>query len=279
MSEESSHSTDATNNNDDHDDADEEGGGAVAREDDDVQNDVDAPDDQLEEEDEEDDEGDDEGEHDEAGERSSGPSGMEVIVLLLENNPNSIRLRDSLTGSLPLHLALQCNPHVVEMLIDLFPLSISMPDGSGRLPLHIALLQKSPSWEKILALYPAALESRDPMTGLLPFQLAAMSTNSNGIARDDLEGGDDSLSLCFQLLRKNPCLATGLGKKEETQPRSLIEQQIMARYKPRVVKLEEENERLQQRVKELESQLRSMMADASEHSSFKKRKSSANFGC
>jgi len=279
MSEESNHSTDATNN-DDHDGADEEGDGAVAREDNNVQNDVDVPDVHLEEEDEEDDEGDDEGEHDEAGERSSGPSGMEVIALLLENNPNSIRLRDSLTGSLPLHLALQCNPQVVEMvekLIDLFPLSISMPDGSGRLPLHIALLRKSPSWEKILTLYPAALESRDPMTGLLPFQLAAMSTNnSNGIARDDLEGGDDSLSLCFQLLRKNPCLATGLGKKEETQPRSLIEQQIMARYKPRVVKLEEENERLQQRVKELESQLRSMMADASEHSSFKKRKSSAN---
>ena len=286
MSAESNHTTDATNNVA-HDDADEEGDGAHARENNNVQNDVDAPDDQLEEEDEEEDvEGDDgydESEHDEAGERSSGPSGMEVIALLLENNPNSIRLRDSLTGSLPLHLALQCNPHVVEMvekLIDLFPLSISMPDGSGRLPLHIALLQKSPSWEKILTLYPAALESRDPMTGLLPFQVAAMSTNSNGIASDDLEGGDDSLSLCFQLLRKNPCLATGLGKKEETPPRSLIEQQIMARYKPRVVKLEEENERLQQRVRELESQLRSMMVDASQHSGFKKkRKSSATLGC
>eukprot|EP00985_Skeletonema_marinoi_P028801 scaffold26042_cov80-Skeletonema_marinoi.AAC.1 len=104
---------------------------------------------------------------------------MEVIGLLLENNPNSIRLRDSLTGSLPLHLALQCNPQVVEVIekfIDIFPLSISMPDGNGRLPLHIALLQKSPSWEKILRSYPAALECRDPVTGLLPFQLAAMST-------------------------------------------------------------------------------------------------------
>lgn len=233
---------------------------------------------QLEEEDDDDDEVDD-SDSDDGSERIATSSGMEVIGLLLENNPNSIRLRDSLTGSLPLHLALQCNPQVVEVIekfIDIFPLSISMPDGNGRLPLHIALLQKSPSWEKILRAYPAALECRDPVTGLLPFQLAAMSTNtSSGEAEDNIQENEDSLSLCFQLLRKNPCLATGLGKMK-SRPQSLIEQQIMARYKPRVLKLEEENERLQQRVKELESQLRSMTASTSEDPKWKKRKSSSN---
>ncbi len=239
-------------------------------------NDEQVPDQEEEEEEEEEEDDDDEDEANsdsgEESERIPMPSGMEVIGLLLENNPNSIRLRDSLTGSLPLHLALQCNPQVVdviEKLVDIFPLSISMPDGNGRLPLHIALLQKSPAWEKILRSYPAALECRDPVTGLLPFQLAAMSTGN-----DENEDGEESLSLCFQLLRGNPCLATGLGKMKP-RPQSLIERQIMARYKPRVLKLEEENERLQQRIKELESQLRSMTASTSEDPKWKKRKSSS----
>ncbi|KAL7501019.1 hypothetical protein ACHAWT_010604 [Skeletonema menzelii] len=256
-------------------DADAPVGDGALEDNDNLRNEEQAPD-QLEEED--DDEVDD-SDSDEGSERISIPSGMEVIGLLLENNPNSIRLRDSLTGSLPLHLSLQCNPQVVEVIekfIDIFPLSISMPDGNGRLPLHIALLQKSPSWETILRLYPAALECRDPVTGLLPFQLAAISTStSNSEAGDDIRENEDSLSLCFQLLRKNPCLATGLGKMK-SRPQSLIEQQIMARYKPRVLKLEEENERLQQRVKELESQLRSMTASTSEDPKWKKRKSSSN---
>ncbi|KAL7433769.1 hypothetical protein ACHAXM_003749 [Skeletonema potamos] len=274
----SENSTDATNNDTDADVGDD------AREDNyNVRNDEQAPN-QLEVEqgdDDDDDEGDEEGESDESdsnegGERTSVPSGIEVIELLLQNNPNSIRLRDSLTGSLPLHLALQCNPQVVEVIekfINIFPLSISMPDGSGRLPLHIALLQKSPSWEKILCLYPAALECRDPVTGLLPFQLAAMSTSNIG-TEDDSGGSEDSLSLCYLLLRKNPCLATGLGKMKP-RPQSRIEQQIMARYKPRVLKLEEENERLQRRVKELESQIKSMMEITSDHPKLKKRKSSS----
>jgi len=267
----SENKTEATNN-----DTDAEGVDGAREDEDHLRNDEQAPD-QLEVAEDGDEEGEgDESDSNEGGERISVPSGMEVIELLLRNNPNSIRLRDSLTGSLPLHLALQCNPQVVEVVekfIDIFPLSISMPDGSGRLPLHIALLQKSPSWEKILCLYPAALECRDPVTGLLPFQLAAMSTSNIG-TEDDIGSNEDSLSLCFQLLRKNPCLATGLGKMKP-RPQSLIEQQIMARYKPRVLKLEEENERLQQRVKELESQLKSMMEITTDNPKLKKRKSTA----
>ena len=210
--------------------------------------------------------------------RISLPPGMKVIDLLLEHCPKSVKLRDSLTGSLPIHLALQFNPQVVEVIdkfIGIFPLSISMPDGNGRLPLHSALLQKSPSWENILSSYPAALECRDPVSGLLPFQLAAMSAKV--IETDDNVCDEvDSMSICFKLLRKNPCLAVGLGKIK-SRPQSHIEQQIMARYKPRVIiKLEEENVKLQQRVKELERQLESMKAITAEFPQLKKRKSSTN---
>merc|ERR1712194_411870 len=67
----------------------------------------------------------------------------------------------------------------------------------------------------------------------------------------------DSLTTTYRLLRRSPNPAAGLGDVKP-RPRSLIEQQIMVSYKPRVVKLEEENERLRQKVEELECRLLSM---------------------
>ena len=210
-------------------------------------------------------------------------SDMETIRLLVHQHPPSICLRDSLTGSLPIHLALEHNPHAVEViayLLKLYPRSVSLPDGNGRLPLHISLLKESPAWKRVLELNPMNLEVRDPVTGLLPFMLAAVSkmplplekdiTTDNTTKMDEvpkeLNSGqqqqaqmveNDSLSTTYHLLRRNPNLAAGLGDVKQ-RPRSLIEQQIMVSYKPRVVKLEEENERLRQKVEELECRLLSM---------------------
>ena len=145
-----------------------------------------------------------------------------------------------------------------------------MPDGNGRLPIHLAIMQNSPTWEKILTMSPIALEARDPVTALLPFQLAAMSKPAH---KDDMEEPTktvktndqwvelESLSTCYELLRMSPCLASGLAEIKP-RPLSSIEQQIMVRYKPRVIKLEEENERLRRRVEELELRLASMQMSA-----------------
>lgn len=224
---------------------------------------------------------------------SAMPSDMELIRLLLDQYPASIRLRDSQSGSLPIHLILRHNPRAIdaiELFLDLYPRSVTMPDGNGRLPIHLAIIQKSPTWNKVLSMSPIALEARDPVTGLVPFQLAAMSkpapkdsvegpTSADEQDQDELE----SLSTCYSLLRMSPCLAFGLADIKPS-PQSPIEQQIMVRYKPRVTKLEEENERLRRRVEELELKLASMqiaeaetcvlaMPSGSPH--LKKRKSSA----
>jgi len=197
------------------------------------------------------------------------PFCMAIVRLLLEQHPPSIRLRDSLSGSLPVHLALQHNPRAddaIKYFFELYPRSVTMPDGNGRLPLHLALLKESPVWVHVLGLNPSALEARDPVTGLLPFMLAAMEKNSDGkessTNKHSEELGEhsddlDSLSTTFRLLRMNPSLASGLGDVKP-RPQSLIEQQIMVSYKPRVVKLEEENEELRRRVQELEAKLLSM---------------------
>jgi len=250
--------------------------------------------------DEEDDEGDDNAVED-GNEASKMQSDMEIVRLLLDQYPASIRKRDSQSGSLPVHLALQHNPRAIEAIehfLNLYPRSVTMPDGNGRLPLHLALIQESPIWDKVLSLSPTALEAREPVTGLLPFQLAAMAKpeskkddDTKGAKDDDTKGEQDSeeqrelesLSTCFRLLRMSPCLASGLGKNIKPRRRSLIEQQVMVGYTPRVTKLEEENERLSRRVEELEHKLASMqmMSDAAESSSgspyLKKRKSSSNF--
>ena len=195
---------------------------------------------------------------------------IEIVKLLLDQHPASVRLRDAQSGSLPLHLALQHNPRatdVIEHFLNLYPRSVTMPDGDGRLPLHLALIWESPTWEIVLSLSPTTLETRDPVTGLLPFQLAAMSKSDNSTPENDTrEGGQESddgggelesLSTCFSLLRMSPCLANGLAIVKP-RPQSLIEQQIMGRYKPRVTKLEEENESLRRKVEELERELQSL---------------------
>ncbi|KAL7540244.1 hypothetical protein ACHAXR_009982 [Thalassiosira sp. AJA248-18] len=234
------------------------------------------------EDDEEENAGEGDDDNEDLEEMSTMRSDMEIIRLLLDQHPASIRLRDSQSGSLPVHLALQHNPlatEAIEHFLELYPRSVTMPDGDGRLPIHTALLKKSPAWNKVLSLSPIALETRDPITQLLPFQLAAMSKQeSEETATDEQESEQEeieSLSTCFRLLRMSPCLASGLGNIKQ-RPQSLIEQNIMLRYKPRVAKLEEENERLRRRVEELELKFlqMKMQTDVTGSPSLKKRKSS-----
>ena len=234
----------------------------------------------VDEEDEDEDE-DDEMADDEDDNQGEGASmdidyGLEIVKLLLDQHPSSIRLRDSLSGSLPVHLALLHNPlatEAIEHFLDLYPIAVTMPDGNGRLPIHLALIERSPSWRSILSLSPTKIETRDPITGLLPFQLAAMSKskptvslekdNIEDVANEaDDEGELESLSTCFTLLRMSPCLASGLDNSKQSS-QAIMGQQFMMKYKykPRVTKLEEENERLRQKVEELEAKLQMLQME------------------
>ena len=207
---------------------------------------------------------------------SSVSCGMEIIKLLLEQHPSSIRLYDTQTRSLPIHLVLKHNPNATEAIdhfIQLYPKSVTMPDGEGRLPIHIALLHNSPSWERVLEIAPNTLEKKDPMTGLLPFQLAALpqSTKSNeGNCEDVCSSSSQdlaSLTTCFRLLRMNPHLACGLAEASapDTHPAEL-----------QVAILEAENRKLRERVRELENhlmQFQLLIQASNNENALKKRKS------
>ena len=213
------------------------------------------------------------------GASSSEPCGTEIIKLILEQHPGSIRLYDTKTRSLPIHLALKHNPcarESIEHFLRLYANSASMPDGDGRLPIHIALLHNSPSWEHILELAPNTLEQKDPTTGLLPFQIAALSdldkaaftqTYTDNITSEELHELPqelESFTTSFLLLRMNPHLASGLAKASPSKSTD-----------PQVARLEHENKMLRQRVQELERLVMQMQLamQSTNGGAMKKRKS------
>ena len=86
-------------------------------------------------------------------------------------------------GDLPIHLFVRnnCiadnNAAGVNVLIQYFPGSASIPDKRGRLPLTVAL-DKKRRWDQgvsvLLKAFPDALLVRDPVTRLFPFMVAAI---------------------------------------------------------------------------------------------------------
>ena len=144
-------------------------------------------------------------------------------------------------------------------------------------PLHVTLFQSEPPYERVGK---AMRIVKPPPSSEPPYErrgkeLRIIESPPKIQLKDlDEETELDSLSTSFSLLRMSPCLASGLGIDQRSS-QSLMEQQIMVqyKYKPRVTKLEEENERLRRKVEELESRLRSL-STVSPH--VKKRKSSAD---
>jgi len=104
-------------------------------------------------------------------------------------NPIQVMLQDDAPPSMS-QRAVETTVAIHRFLLGEFPESISVPDERGRLPLHYAIENKWPIGA-VLESYPAGASTRDPVSGLHPFQLA-------GVA--------GSLDSCFDLLVKEPSL-------------------------------------------------------------------------
>ncbi|CAB9529089.1 expressed unknown protein [Seminavis robusta] len=85
---------------------------------------------------------------------------------------------------------------VIEILLNASAESACVPDPKGRLPLHLAL-EAGKRWNQgvrdIISCYSDALGVVDPVTGMVPFQLAA-------------EGSKTDLSTIFETIRSNPSM-------------------------------------------------------------------------
>ena len=66
---------------------------------------------------------------------------VQFMEALLFANPTSIRMRESGTGRVPLHIAIRarCSDEVIYFLMDKCPESTRIQDILGRLPLHYAI--------------------------------------------------------------------------------------------------------------------------------------------
>jgi hypothetical protein len=114
--------------------------------------------------------------------------------------------------------------HVLDRLTDKnLAAASASSDTLGRLPIHFAIATGKRSWrlgllDQLIRLHPDGLLRRDPLTGLYPFQLAAMANEetppikSPGSHHDcTLSSAIVALETVYQLLRKSPhviCLAS-----------------------------------------------------------------------
>ena len=152
----------------------------------------------------------------------SGPSGpilpLPILELILWQYPEQVVQRDH-CGKLPLHHAVQVrkSPHScsenagyewrqwVSLLVKQAPRACCMPDDLGRLPLHYAVgsseaceavnenlrVERSNVIQELTTAAPQSVETRDPISGLYPFMLAAACPHT-------------SLESVYWLLRRSP---------------------------------------------------------------------------
>jgi len=104
-------------------------------------------------------------------------------------------------GMLPLHCAACCTPvqyqnetSKVTILLREYPRAALLPTNTGRFALHLALEHHQPVdiVKSLVFMAPETLTIPDPVTGLLPFMVAAVDDNS------------DDVNTVFELLLMNP---------------------------------------------------------------------------
>jgi hypothetical protein len=124
-----------------------------------------------------------------------------LMAMKLYTNTAAAEMVDDVTGPLPLHVAARYPvrtmpaqwPHkvpvpleplksLIQMCPKQFAVACKRTDSSGRLALHMALDQGRRGWsqgiEALVMRAPESLLKDDPVTGLLPFQLAAAATSA-----------------------------------------------------------------------------------------------------
>lgn len=110
---------------------------------------------------------------------------------------------------------------IFNIILDQYPAAAFILDKSGRLPIHLGI-EAGMSWDEIkplLEVNPLSIECRDPLTGLLPFMLAAQCKCS--------ESGE-IVNTVFKVLQHCPHLIMNVVHKNDS---SLVESPPQKRQK------------------------------------------------
>mmetsp|Transcript_14577 Transcript_14577/g.34987 ORF Transcript_14577/g.34987 Transcript_14577/m.34987 type:complete len:384 (+) Transcript_14577:104-1255(+) len=132
----------------------------------------------------------------------SGNLQINFYKLPLKHDPSLAKVADE-DGNLALHLLVERRPfrlkerEAIESTLQAHPEAVHARNNSGDFPLILAIRNKIP-WRNGLDVLvktgPTTVQKRDPMTDLLPFQLAAC------------EGGNVALDTTYKLLTVQPDL-------------------------------------------------------------------------
>lgn len=127
------------------------------------------------------------------------------IQLVIRLYPEQLLQQDE-NGCTPLVLAIcnACSGDVVNSVLRANSAAASVLDSQGRLPLCLAVASGHYSYHdtlcRLFAAEPSALTTRDPVTSLFPFALAALPTTITEQTDDD----EAQLSRIYELLRIDP---------------------------------------------------------------------------
>lgn len=174
---------------------------------------------------------------------------VRVLNAITERNPGEFQIRDR-EGNLPIHtvanLVDAARPNqIVETLLAAYPESTRIANGQGQLPLHLFSSHADICSLNLAEAEPQALVTRCKVSGLYPFQLAAISRKEN------------ATSVIYSLLRKAPHVLQSYRKEEswmdspeykEIQQNKLKIAQMDARHKLEVDKVKAKNESLKRKL-------------------------------
>jgi hypothetical protein len=149
------------------------------------------------------------------------PKGLYPLLLEIYEQEMTSSIRDD-HGRTPLAIACGAGPDanrdgggttptkIQQLLQRNTSLAVIRDAASGRLPLHVAA-SAGVGWndglEALLSMHPAGITSVDPITGLLPFQLAAATTTTTTYCKRNYKCDDnhaDNLNTIYLLLRYDP---------------------------------------------------------------------------
>jgi hypothetical protein len=132
-----------------------------------------------------------------------------VVQLAVRLHPGQLLERDD-NGNTPLILAIEgkWSGDVVNTVLEANPRAATSLDAQGRSPLALAVATGQYSYQytlsRLFSAEPNAATTRDALTALFPFALAAIDTTTANTAQDD----NSQLSTIYALLRVDPSLLT-----------------------------------------------------------------------
>lgn len=140
---------------------------------------------------------------------AAASSGTNAVV----EEKKDLFFHDVLSGPYSERFGISGARELVRFVLKKFPSVAEAPDARGRFPIHLAIENSWPCHDLIVGAAPIALEVKDPVTGMYPFQIAACVKNT-GTGGGNSWDSSKQLSTLFELIREGPLLLQGFRSEE-----------------------------------------------------------------